>query len=79
MPKSKISRKKSTTKSAAKITAESNILEIVHNYPKTVDVFQKYGFHCVGCALAQYENIGQGAQVHGIDVKKLLADLNKNI
>jgi len=66
-------------KPAFKITAQSNIFEVVQKYPKTIDVFQKYGFHCVGCALAQYEDLAQGAAVHGIDINKLLKDLNKAI
>ena len=51
--------------------------EVVSKYPETIEVFMKHGMHCVGCAVAQMENIEQGACAHGIDAKKLVADLNK--
>ena len=63
----------------AKITAKMTIGEVVQKYPKTVEVFFKHGLHCVGCAVAEFENIEQGACAHGIDVKKLVADLNKAV
>ncbi|ENO12477.1 hybrid cluster protein-associated redox disulfide domain [Thermoplasmatales archaeon SCGC AB-539-C06] len=56
-----------------------SIESVVNKYPQTVDVFLKHGLHCIGCAVAAFENIEQGATVHGIDVKKLLDDLNKAI
>ncbi|MDD5417790.1 MAG: DUF1858 domain-containing protein [Candidatus Nanoarchaeia archaeon] len=60
-----------------KITKDMNIIEMVQKYPQTVEVLFKHGFHCVGCAMAHYESIEQAAEVHGIDLKKLLNDLNK--
>jgi len=60
-----------------KITKDMSFGEVLQKYPKTVEVFLKYGMHCVGCVVAMYETIEQGARAHGIDVKKLLADLNK--
>ena len=60
-----------------KITKNISITEIVQKYPDTVKVFNKYGLHCIGCMAAQFENIEQGASAHGIDVDKMVADLNK--
>ncbi len=60
-----------------KITKDMSFGEVLKKYPQTVEVFLKYGMHCVGCVVAMYETIEQGAKAHGIDVKKLLADLNK--
>jgi len=54
-----------------------NIEVIVSRFPETVPVFMKYGFHCLGCAMASFENLEQGASAHGIDVKKFVEDLNK--
>lgn len=39
----------------------------------------KHGMHCLGCMAARFENIEQGALAHGIDVDKLMEDLNKVI
>ena len=59
-----------------KITKDSNLGEIVSKHPEIVDVFMKHGLHCIGCMAAQYETLEQGAKAHGIDVKKLVKELN---
>lgn len=60
-----------------KITGKTSIGECVEKYPETTEVFMKHGMHCMGCAAAHFENIEQGAEAHGIDIKKLVEDLNK--
>lgn len=59
------------------ITGEMNITEIVERFPQTVEVFMIHGMHCFGCMAARFENLQQGAAAHGIDVERLLKDLNK--
>jgi hybrid cluster-associated redox disulfide protein len=59
------------------ITGDTPILEVVQKYPDTVKVFMKHGLGCIGCALARFENIREGAQAHGIDVDALVKDLNQ--
>ncbi len=59
------------------ITKEMTIQEVVQSNPETIRVFMEHGLHCVGCSIARYENIEQGALAHGIDVEKLIEDLNK--
>jgi hybrid cluster-associated redox disulfide protein len=59
------------------ITGETSILEVVQKHPETVNVFMKHGLGCIGCALARFENIRQGAEAHGIDVDALVKDLNQ--
>ena len=60
-----------------KITLQDGIIETVQNYPATAAVFMSFGMGCLGCAAAHFENIEQGAVVHGIDVDALMAALNK--
>jgi len=62
-----------------KITGKEPIGEIVQKYPQTAEVFMKHGMHCLGCAASHFENIEQGAEAHGLDVKKLIEDLNKSV
>ncbi len=62
-----------------KITKNSKLGEIASKHPETMKVFMKYGLHCIGCMASQYESLEQGAKAHGIDVKKLVDDLNKAI
>ena len=59
-----------------KIQKDMRITEVVEKHPETVEVFMDHGLHCVGCAAARFESIEQGAEVHGIDIDKLVADLN---
>lgn len=62
---------------ADKITEDMPIGEVVRKYPQTIEVFLKHGMHCIGCAAAQFENIGAGAAAHGLDIDALMKDLNK--
>jgi len=62
-----------------KITKDMKIEEVLRKYPKTVTVFAKHGFQCIGCAAASFESIEQGAATHGIDVEELIGDLNRAI
>lgn len=61
------------------ITKDMSIIEVVQQYPATIEVFRKYGMGCFGCAAARFENIEQGANAHGIDIDALVADLNKAV
>ncbi len=62
-----------------KVTKDMGILEIVQNHPESLEVFQKYGMGCIGCAAARFENLEAGAKVHGIDPDAMVADINKLI
>ena len=62
-----------------KVTKDMGIIEIVQSYPQAVEIFQKYGMGCLGCAAARFENLEAGAKVHGIDPDELVAQLNSVI
>ncbi len=59
------------------INKKMSIEEIVRKHPETIPVFEKYGLGCVGCQAALFEDIQQGAEVHGIDIDTLLNSLNQ--
>jgi len=59
------------------ITKDMTIQEVVESNPETIRVFLEHGLHCIGCAVARFENIEQGAMAHGIDVDALIGDLNE--
>lgn len=61
------------------ITKDMSITEVVQKYPQTIEVFRNHGMGCIGCAAAHFENIEQGANGHGIDVDRLIVDLNNAI
>ncbi len=58
------------------ITKDMPIGQVVEKYPETVPVFLQHGLMCLGCAVARFENIEQGATAHGINVDALIKDLN---
>lgn len=59
------------------ITKDMSITEAVSSCPETARVFMEFGMGCLGCAAAHFENIEQGAIVHGIDVDALVKALNQ--
>lgn len=62
-----------------KITENTLIMEAVEMNENAAEILLGYGMHCLGCAIAHGETIGEAAQVHGIDVNDLLRDLNKDL
>lgn len=64
----------------SKITKGMKISEVVQKYPETVSVFLDYGLHCIGCPMAAgegSETIEQASDVHRINLKKFLEELNE--
>jgi len=60
------------------ITKDMTIGEVVTKYPQTMPVFFSHGLPCVGCHVANWESIEEGALAHGIkNVEALVKDLNK--
>ncbi len=62
-----------------KITKTMTLDEIATKHPNSVDILMKYGLHCIGCSIATWETLEQGAVAHEIDDKKLdnmLKELN---
>ncbi len=59
------------------ITKEMPIGDVVKTHPETVPVFMQHGLHCIGCAVAAFESIAEGAAAHGIEIDALIDDLNK--
>ncbi|HIQ89689.1 TPA: DUF1858 domain-containing protein [Candidatus Galligastranaerophilus faecipullorum] len=62
-----------------KVTKDMGIIEIVQNYPESLEVFAKYGLGCIGCAAARFENLEAGAKVHGVDPEQMVAEINELI
>ena len=54
-----------------KVTKKMTIAEVVNNHPETSEIFFEYGLHCLGCAMAHFENIEDGCKAHGLDDKKI--------
>ena len=62
-----------------KITKKMILGEIVSKYPNSIDVFMRHGLPCAGCGMAFSETVEEAAKSHGVELNKLLKDLNKSI
>jgi hybrid cluster-associated redox disulfide protein len=58
------------------ITKDMTIEEVVQQFPETIQIFSRYGVGCLGCSAAQYDNVEQGAVIHGLDTERLVQELN---
>ncbi len=59
-----------------KITENTLIFDALQINPKAGEILMSYGMHCLGCALAHGETVGDAANVHGADLAKMLEELN---
>lgn len=58
------------------ITKDMIITDIIQENPKAVQILMGNGMGCLGCPSAQSESLEQAAQIHGLDLEKLLEELN---
>ena len=61
------------------VNKQMSIGEVLRMDRRTADVFMSVGMHCLGCPHATAESLEQAGMVHGIDVDKLVQDLNDHI
>ena len=61
---------------ADKITENTLIFDALQINPNAGEILMAYGMHCLGCALAHGETVGEAAGVHGADLEKMLGELN---
>ncbi len=61
------------------ITKDVLIGEVIKKYPQSVEIMLEHGMHCVGCHVALWETLEQGASGHGININRLVDNLNKKL
>ncbi|MBI4044083.1 MAG: iron-sulfur cluster assembly accessory protein [Candidatus Diapherotrites archaeon] len=62
------------------VTRDMAIGEVVAKYPQTAQVMERFGLHCIGCHVNQYESLAQGAMGHGMEedvFEEMLEQVNK--
>ncbi len=59
-----------------KITENTLIFEALEINPNAAEILMAHGMHCLGCALAHGETVGEAVGVHGVDLEKVLEELN---
>jgi hybrid cluster-associated redox disulfide protein len=71
---------KKAGKTKPKIYKEMTLGELVEKYPEAARVLVNIGMHCVGCHMAAWETIEEGAKSHGMsdkDINKMIGEMNK--
>jgi len=59
------------------ITKDMSLLELMQLYPETRDYLLSRGMACARCMGAAAETVEDAAKQHGLDLDRLLDDLNK--
>jgi len=59
------------------ITKDTIIADVLELAPDAVPLFMSIGMHCLGCAMASGETVGEACAVHGVDADVFLAKLNE--
>lgn len=63
-----------------KITKDMTIGDVVEKYPDIIKVLFEHGLHCIGCHVAKWETIEEGAKAHGVvgdKLNKMIEKMNK--
>ena len=58
------------------ITKDTVIADILSIAPDSAPLFLGMGMHCLGCAMASGETVGEACEVHGVNADEFLAKLN---
>lgn len=62
---------------AFQITKDSKIGEILMQDRGIAVILMQSGMHCVGCPSSAGETLEEASMVHGMDVTKLVNDINE--
>lgn len=62
-----------------KLSIDSNIMEVIQEYPHAAEVFMKNGLPCVGCAAARFEKISDVVAEFGIKGEDLIAEIKEGM
>ena len=63
----------------AQITKDTIIADILDIAPDSAPLFFSIGMHCLGCAMANGETLGEACEVHGVDFEEFMAQLKQYV
>lgn len=61
------------------VTSDTLIGNVVLFHPETAELLFGIGLHCLGCPSSGIETVREAAEAHGIEVSRLVEELNKII
>lgn len=59
-----------------RINETMSVYEILNLNPDLAQIFIRHGMNCLGCPGASMESLKEAAHGHGVDLQKLVSDLN---
>ena len=59
-----------------KINKKMSFSEIIQKKPESIEILLGKGMHCIGCGMAGYETLEQGALSHGLDPDEIVREIN---
>lgn len=59
------------------ITKDMIISDILKAKDTAAEILISNGMGCLGCPSSQFETLEQAAEIHGMDINKLIEELNK--
>ena len=59
------------------VTKDMSVIDVLNMGEHMEQVFKKYLLTCAGCPAAQRETLEEAAEGHGVDIHRLLEDLNR--
>jgi len=62
--------------SEGKITRGTRISDIIKICPSAPEVFMRHGMGCFACMASSAETLEEGAEMHGVDVRQIIDELN---
>ncbi len=61
---------------ATVVNENMKIIELIRLDEGVADILMNTGMHCIGCAMAHGETLGEAASVHGIEPQGLVDSIN---
>lgn len=65
-----------------KVNKNMTLGEAIQKFPESAEIMMNYGLHCIGCHVATWETIEQGALSHGMSDKetdRMIKEINEAI
>lgn len=61
------------------IQTDALVSEILDRWPETITVFLRHRMACVGCGMSGFETLISAAEIYGLQVEDLVAELEASI
>lgn len=57
------------------VNGNDSVADVLAASPRAARLLLDRGMHCVGCAIAPFETLGEACAIYGVSLDRLLLDL----